>query len=71
MQGPLYSALMAPLCMQVWVGLAGCALIQAASATPARAGQARRASARRRTGEDAAPPLASLILARPNMQAVE
>ena len=64
-------ALMAPLCMQVWVGLAGPALLQAASDMPPRKGQARRASSRRRTGEEAAPPLASLILARPNMQAVE
>ena len=29
---------MAPLCMQVWVGLAGSALLQAASDTPPRKG---------------------------------
>ena len=56
---------------QVWVGLAGSALLQAASDTPPKKAQGRRAAARRRTGEDAAPPLASLILARQTMQAVE
>lgn len=56
---------------QVWIGLAGSALVQAANDTPPRKAQGRRGPSRRRTGEDAAPPLASLILARQAMQAVE
>ena len=55
----------------MWVGLAGSALLQAANDTPPKKAQGRPAASRRRTGEDAAPPLASLILARQTMQAVE
>lgn len=60
------------LCMhalwwQVWVGLAGQAPVQAATET-ARKPQARRASGRRKTGEDATPPLPSLILGRAGPQ---
>ncbi len=51
------------LSVQVWVGLAGQAPVQEA-AEMARKPQGRRASGRRKTGEDAAPPLASLILGR-------
>ena len=58
-------------CTQVWIGLTGSALVQAANDTPPRKAQGRRGLNRRRTGEDAAPPLASLILARQAMQAVE
>ena len=55
------------LCWQVWVGLAGQAPVQAAAET-ARKPQGRRASGRRKTGEDAAPPLPSLILGRVEAQ---
>ncbi|BDA42740.1 Vacuolar protein sorting-associated protein 41 homolog [Coccomyxa sp. Obi] len=52
---------------KVWVGLAGQAPVQAATDT-ARKPQGRRASGRRKTGEDAAPPLPSLILGRVEAQ---
>ena len=51
-------------CGQVWVGLAGHAALQEASEAPQVARKAQ-TSRRLRTGEDAAPPLPSLLLGRP------